>query len=75
MRGVPWYFETFPQFSTRSSAMATALNYGCYVCHKPRSECVMGESFYERDRDRDELRAYVAPSVLLRIAAFADPVL
>jgi len=56
--GIPWDFETFPEYLDAVERRGTALNFGCYVGHTAVRIAVMGESGYERERPTDdELRA------------------
>jgi N-acyl-D-aspartate/D-glutamate deacylase len=72
--GVPWDFETFPQYLDSVERHGTALNYGCYVGHTAVRIWVMGEAGYERAATDDELarmRAVVAEAMAAGAAGFA----
>ncbi len=72
--GVPWDFETFPQYLDSVERHGTALNYGCYVGHTAVRLWVMGEAGYERAATEDELakmRAVVADAMAAGAAGFA----
>ena len=72
--GVPWDFETFPQYLDSVERHGTALNYGCYVGHTAVRLWVMGEAGYERAATDDELarmRAVVADAIAAGAAGFA----
>jgi N-acyl-D-aspartate/D-glutamate deacylase len=72
--GVPWDFETFPQYLDSVERHGTALNYGCYVGHTAVRLWVMGEAGYERAATDDELakmRAVVADAMAAGAAGFA----
>ncbi len=55
--GIPWDFETFPEYLDSVGRHGTALNYGVYVGHTATRIYVMGEDAYERDPSDDELAA------------------
>src|SRR5450755_766779 len=72
--GVPWDFETFPQYLDSVERHGSALNYGCYVGHTAVRLWVMGEAGYERAATDDELarmRAVVADAMAAGAAGFA----
>jgi N-acyl-D-aspartate/D-glutamate deacylase len=72
--GVPWDFETFPQYLDSVERHGTALNYGCYVGHTAVRLWVMGEAGYERAATDDELarmRSVVADAIDAGAAGFA----
>ena len=72
--GVPWDFETFPEYLDSVARHGTALNYGCYVGHTAVRLWVMGEAAYERAATDDELalmRAVVADAIAAGSAGFA----
>ena len=59
--GIPWDFETFPQYLDSVARHGTALNYGVYVGHTAVRLFVMGEDGYERETPTDaELAAMQA---------------
>ena len=51
--GIPWDFETFPQYLDSVARHGTALNYGVYVGHTAVRLWVMGEDGYERELPTD----------------------
>ncbi len=51
--GIPWDFETFPQYLDSVARHGTALNYGVYVGHTAVRLFVMGEDGYERETPTD----------------------
>ena len=53
--GIPWDFETFPEYLESVERHGTALNYGVYIGHTALRLYVMGEAGYDRDPDSDEL--------------------
>jgi N-acyl-D-aspartate/D-glutamate deacylase len=72
--GVPWDFETFPEYLDSVERKGTALNYGCYVGHTAVRLWVMGEDGYERAATDDELakmQAVVAEAIDAGAAGFA----
>jgi N-acyl-D-amino-acid deacylase len=72
--GVPWDFETFPQYLDSVTRHGTALNYGCYVGHTAVRLWVMGEAGYERaatDDELDQMRTVVAEAIAAGAAGFA----
>ena len=59
--GIPWDFESFPEYLASVARRGTALNFGCYVGHTAVRLHAMGEAGYERDQPTaDELRAMQA---------------
>jgi N-acyl-D-aspartate/D-glutamate deacylase len=46
--GIPWDFETFPEYLDSVGRHGSALNFGCYVGHTAVRLYVMGEDGYER---------------------------
>src|SRR3954468_17764730 len=53
--GIPWDFETFPEYLDSVSRHGVGLNYGVYVGHTATRIYVMGEDAYERDPSAAEL--------------------
>ncbi|MBM3674510.1 MAG: amidohydrolase family protein [Actinobacteria bacterium] len=47
--GIPWDFETFPEYLDSVARHGVALNYGCYIGHTALRIYVMGEDGYERE--------------------------
>jgi N-acyl-D-aspartate/D-glutamate deacylase len=52
--GIPWDFETFPQYLDSVARHGTALNYGVYVGHTAVRLFVMDEDGYEREFPTDQ---------------------
>jgi N-acyl-D-aspartate/D-glutamate deacylase len=52
--GIPWDFETFPQYLDSVARHGTALNYGVYVGHTAVRLFVMDEDGYEREIPTDQ---------------------
>jgi N-acyl-D-aspartate/D-glutamate deacylase len=56
--GIPWDFETFPQYLDSVARHGSALNFGCYVGHTAVRLFVMGEDGYVRAQaTQDEIAA------------------
>ena len=53
--GIPWDFETHPQYLASVGRRGTALNFGAYVGHTAIRLYVMGEAAYERKATDDEV--------------------
>ena len=53
--GVPWDFETHPQYLASVGRRGTALNFGAYVGHTAVRLYVMGDAAYERKATDDEV--------------------
>ncbi len=53
--GIPWDFETFPEYLDSVERHGVGLNYGVYVGHTALRIYVMGESAYDRDPTAEEL--------------------
>ncbi|MBK5287852.1 MAG: amidohydrolase family protein [Acidimicrobiia bacterium] len=58
--GIPWDFETFPEYLDSVARHGCALNYGVYIGHTALRIYVMGEAGYDRDPTADELRTMQA---------------
>ena len=54
--GIPWDFESFPEYLDSVARHGSALNVGVYIGHTALRIYVMGESGYDRDPTFDELR-------------------
>ncbi|MFM7616432.1 MAG: N-acyl-D-amino-acid deacylase family protein [Actinomycetes bacterium] len=52
--GIPWDFETFPEYLDAVERRGAALNFGCYVGHTAVRIAVMGESGYDREQPTDD---------------------
>lgn len=48
--GIPWDFETFPEYLDSVERHGAVLNFGCYVGHTAVRLYVMGEDGYEREQ-------------------------
>ncbi len=53
--GIPWDFETFPEYLDSVARHGSALNYGVYIGHTALRLFVMGEEGYDRDPTPSEL--------------------
>ncbi|MFN8036700.1 MAG: amidohydrolase family protein [Acidimicrobiia bacterium] len=72
--GVPWDFETFPEYLDSVERRGTLLNYACYIGHTAVRLWVMGEDGYERaatDTEIAEMQRVVREAVELGAAGFA----
>ena len=73
--GIPWDFETFPQYLDSVARHGTALNYGVYVGHTAVRLFVMGEEGYERETPTDaelaEMQAVVREAMVAGAMGFA----
>jgi N-acyl-D-aspartate/D-glutamate deacylase len=68
--GIPWDFETFPEYLDSVERHGTVLNYTAYVGHTALRLWVMGDDGYERVATADEL-ARMADVVREAVAAGA----
>ena len=55
--GIPWDFETFPEYLDSVRQRGTALNYNAYVGHTALRLFVMGEDAYERKATTAEIES------------------
>jgi N-acyl-D-aspartate/D-glutamate deacylase len=55
--GIPWDFETYPQYLDAVRRRGTAINFGGYVGHTPVRMYVMGDDAYEREATDAEIAA------------------
>jgi N-acyl-D-amino-acid deacylase len=55
--GVPWDFETFPEYLDSVERRGTVINYSAYLGHTALRLWVMGDEGYEREATDDELLA------------------
>ncbi|HEY6318348.1 MAG TPA: amidohydrolase family protein [Acidimicrobiia bacterium] len=73
--GIPWEFETFPEYLDTVERHGVALNYTAYIGHTALRLFVMGDDGYEREEPTDdELRrmaAVVRDAVAAGAAGFA----
>jgi N-acyl-D-aspartate/D-glutamate deacylase len=53
--GIPWDFETHPEYLASIGRRGTALNFGAYVGHTAVRLYVMGDAAYERKATADEV--------------------
>jgi N-acyl-D-aspartate/D-glutamate deacylase len=73
--GIPWDFETFPEYLDSVARHGSALNYAAYVGHTAIRLYVMGDAGYERAATEDELAAMadvVREALLAGAAGFAS---
>ena len=57
MEGIPWDFETFPEYLASVERRGTLLNYGAYVGHTALRLFHMGADAYEREATDAEVAA------------------
>lgn len=57
MEGIPWDFETFPEYLASVERRGTLLNYGAYVGHTALRLFHMGDDAYERVATEAEVNA------------------
>ncbi|MFM8304822.1 MAG: N-acyl-D-amino-acid deacylase family protein [Actinomycetota bacterium] len=72
--GIPWEFETFPEYLDTVARHGTVLNYGAYVGHTALRLYVMGDEGYEReatDAELDAMAAVVREALLAGAVGFA----
>ena len=55
--GIPWGFETFPEYLAAVSRLPLRLNVAAFVGHTPVRQFVMGEDSTEREATADEVEA------------------
>jgi N-acyl-D-aspartate/D-glutamate deacylase len=60
MEGIPWDFETFPEYLASVERRGTMLNYGAYVGHTALRLYHMGADAYEREATEAEVAAMAA---------------
>ena len=53
--GIPWEFESFPEYLRAVAGRGTALNYTAYIGHTALRLFVMGDAAYERAATEDEV--------------------
>lgn len=64
--GVPWNFETYPEYLQAQARRGLAINFGGYVGHTPIRLYVMGQDAYERHATSEEIaqmKAIAAESI------------
>ncbi|MEX2255526.1 MAG: amidohydrolase family protein [Acidimicrobiia bacterium] len=69
--GIPWDFESFPEYLDSVARHGTVLNYTAYVGHTATRLFVMGDEGYEREQPTDDELARMAEVVREAIAAGA----
>ena len=72
MEGIPWDFETFPEYMASVERRGTLLNFGAYIGHTALRIFHMGADAYERAATDDEV-AKMAASVREAIPRRQDP--
>jgi N-acyl-D-aspartate/D-glutamate deacylase len=73
--GVPWDFETFPEYLDSVERRGTVINYSAYLGHTALRLWVMGDDGYEREATDDELlrmQAVLREAVEAGAAGFAS---
>lgn len=60
MEGIPWDFETFPEYLASVERRGTLLNYASYVGHTALRMFHMGDDAYEREATDEEVAAMCA---------------
>jgi N-acyl-D-amino-acid deacylase len=73
--GVPWDFETFPEYLDSVQRRGTVINYSAYLGHTALRLWVMGDDGYEREATEDELlrmQAVLREAVEAGAAGFAS---
>ena len=73
--GIPWDFETFPEYLDSVARHGSVLNYAAYVGHTAVRLFVMGDDGYEREATEAELAAMadvVREALLAGAAGFAS---
>jgi N-acyl-D-aspartate/D-glutamate deacylase len=73
--GVPWDFETFPEYLDSVERRGTVINYSAYLGHTALRLWVMGDEGYEREATDDELlrmQAVLREAVEAGAAGFAS---
>jgi N-acyl-D-aspartate/D-glutamate deacylase len=74
MPGIPWDFETFPEYLVSVERRGTVLNYAAYIGHTALRLFAMGDEAYERAATRDEveqMQAILREALLAGAAGFA----
>ena len=73
--GIPWDFESFPEYLDSVERHGTVINYSAYLGHTALRLWVMGEDGYEREATEDELlgmQAVLREAVAAGAAGFAS---
>src|SRR5687768_14940083 len=68
--GIPWDFETFPEYLASVERRGTVLNFGAYIGHTALRLYVMGDDAYHRAAKDDEI-AKIAETVVEGLRAGA----
>ncbi|MCU1361612.1 MAG: hypothetical protein JWN99_2901, partial [Ilumatobacteraceae bacterium] len=58
--GIPWEFETFPEYLSTVESHGSVLNYAAYIGHTPVRIYVMGDEASQREATADEIAQMVA---------------
>jgi N-acyl-D-aspartate/D-glutamate deacylase len=69
--GIPWDFESFPEYLASVAKHGMTLNYTAYIGHTALRLFVMGDDGYEREEPTDEELAQMASLVRDAVAAGA----
>ena len=72
--GIPWTFETFPEYLDALDAIPTRLNLGALIGHTPLRLYVLGDEAVERPASADEIarmRGLVADAIHAGAVGFA----
>jgi N-acyl-D-amino-acid deacylase len=72
--GIPWGFETFPEYLERLAATPVRLNVAAFIGHTPLRLYVLGDDAVERPATEDEtarMRAIVAEAMAAGAMGFA----
>src|SRR5438874_2233720 len=72
--GIPWTFETFPEYLDRLDAAPTRLNVGAMIGHTPLRLYVLGDDAVEREATDDEvarMQGIVAEAMAVGAVGFA----
>ncbi len=74
--GIPWDFESFPEYLSSVERHGTTLNYTAYIGHTALRLFVMGDDGYERedptDGELDAMAALVREAIAAGAAGFAS---
>jgi N-acyl-D-aspartate/D-glutamate deacylase len=74
--GIPWDFETFPEYLASVAKHGMTLNYTAYIGHTALRLFVMGDDGYEReeptDAELEQMAALVRDAVAAGAAGFAS---
>jgi len=74
--GIPWDFESFPEYLSSVARRGTTLNFTAYIGHTALRLFVMGDAGYEREQPTDaelqQMAALVGDAVQAGAAGFAS---